>query len=181
MYFSAVLQSYFQYDCFSHTHNKRLFVRTNIRLMWRVCSALFAPCCGLDFDEKVSVLLLFFVCFPTKLLMDRRVFCFVSLLSQLLCNVCFHNERVESSCQHRFLFTFISAKPMTVFLGIYETVLLFYVITVQRVGGTFSHMYSPSFWFISLLPHVQSIFLSLNSLYLFFHMYSQSQYAVPSL
>ena len=48
---------------------------------------------------------------------------------------------------------------MTVFSGIYETVLLFYVITVQRVGGTFSHMYSPSFWFISLLPATCTVHL----------------------
>ena len=42
-------------------------------------------------------------------------------------------------------------------------------------------MYGPSFWFVPLLPHVQSIFLSLNNLNLFSHMYSPSQHAVPSL
>ena len=51
----------------------------------------------------------------------------------------------------------------------------------RKQGGTFSLMYSPSFRFLPLLTHVQSIFLSLNGLYLFSLMYSPSQYAVPCL
>ena len=40
------------------------------------------------------------------------------------------------------------------------------------------HAVCSFFWLLPLLTHVQSIFLSLNSLYLFSLMYSPSQYAV---
>ena len=46
-------------------------------------------------------------------------------------------------------------------------------------GGTFSHMYGSTFWFVPLLPHVQFHFLSLNCLYLFSHMYSSIQICIP--
>ena len=51
----------------------------------------------------------------------------------------------------------------------------------KEKGETFSLICSPSFWFDPLLPHVQSMLLSLNGLYLFSLMCSPSQYSVPYL
>ena len=55
-------------------------------------------------------------------------------------------------------------------------------ICIERVdtylGGTFSHLYGSTFWFVPLLPHVRFHFLSWNCLYLFSHMYSSIQICI---
>ena len=50
--------------------------------------------------------------------------------------------------------------------------------SVSLKGGTFSHMYGSTSWFVPLLPHVQFHFFSLNCQYLFSHMYSSIQICI---